>query len=357
MSRIDVALDYPMLARVLRDPSELNRLSAEEFSRTIDAADAARLLGWLLERCRERNLPLSPPGWLADRLVTADARARGYERALRWEINRLQRAFLGTGLTWILMKGAGYVAANLPPGNGRRVADIDIMVAERDLSRVEQLLNEHGWEIPEMHPYDTRYYREWMHELPAMVHRDRRSVLDVHHGILPKTSRLKPSPERLLAHSIVVNGLRVFCPAHMILQGAAHLFHDGDVAGAIRDLVDLDQLFREFGRDERFWPELVAETEALDLRRPAYYAVRYARLEFGTPVPAETLRAIERWAPPSVVRYSMDSMVRRSIAASRRTAPVAAFGLWVRMHWGKMPALHLVRHLTRKSLMGGGRYH
>ena len=62
-----VALDYRLLARVLRDPSELTRLSAEEFSRSIDAADAARLLGWLLERRREGNLPADPPGWLADR--------------------------------------------------------------------------------------------------------------------------------------------------------------------------------------------------------------------------------------------------------------------------------------------------
>src|SRR4051812_22626650 len=121
MPSIDVALDYKLLARVLRDPSELDRLSAEEFSRTIDAADAARLLGWLVERRRERHVPNNPPAWLADRLITADARARGYERALRWEINRLQRAFLGTGVTWILMKGAGYVAAGLPPGTGRRV--------------------------------------------------------------------------------------------------------------------------------------------------------------------------------------------------------------------------------------------
>ena len=45
---------------------------------------------------------------------------------MRWEIDRLRRAFLHTGQTWILLKGAGYIAAGLPPGRGRRVADIDM---------------------------------------------------------------------------------------------------------------------------------------------------------------------------------------------------------------------------------------
>jgi hypothetical protein len=351
MSRIDVAPDYRLLARVLREPAQIDRLSPEEFSRAMDAADAARLLGWLLERRRERPALPDPPLWLADRLVTAEARAIGYERALRWEINRLQRAFLGTGVTWVLMKGAGYIAAGLPPGVGRRVADIDIMVAERDLPRVEQIVREHGWEIPEMDPYDVRYYREWMHELPAMVHRDRRSVLDVHHGILPKTSRRKPPPERLLERSVVENGFRVLCPSHMILQGAAHLFHDGEVAGCIRDLVDLDQLLRAFGSVEGFWDDLIVEAQALDLMRPTYYVLRYAQFEFGTPLPDSVAATVAGWGPPAPIRSLMDRLVRSAIAASKRNAPIAAFGLWVRMHWGKMPPTLLMRHLTRKATM------
>src|SRR5262245_22321304 len=176
MPRLDVAPDYTLLARVLRDPGTLDRLSPETFAHTMDAAQRARLLGWMVEQVRVGHLPPDAPGWLRDRLITAEALVRGYERSVRWEIDRLSRAFHDTGQLWILLKGAGYIAAGLPPGTGRRVADIDILVPRRDLARVEAILQEHGWQFPEIDAYDNRYYREWMHELPPMVHRDRRSI-------------------------------------------------------------------------------------------------------------------------------------------------------------------------------------
>src|SRR5690242_16091964 len=129
--------DYPTLARVLRDPSQLQRLSPEQLSRFLDAANVARLLGWAVTECRGAKVADRAPAWLQDRLRAADAQAASYERAIRWEIDRLARAFYGTSQRWILLKGAGYVAAGLSPGTGRRVADIDILVPRSDLARVE----------------------------------------------------------------------------------------------------------------------------------------------------------------------------------------------------------------------------
>jgi hypothetical protein len=351
MSHLNVAPDYALLARVLRDPATLDRLSPEAFARTIDVAHRARLLGWLVEQVRVGHVPADSPDWLHDRLITAVTLVDGYERSVRWEIDRLSRAFHDTGQLWILLKGAGYIAAGLPPGAGRRVADIDILVPMRDLGAVERILQEHGWEFPEIDAYDNRYYREWMHELPPMVHRDRRSIVDVHHGILPQTSRLKPSSERLLEHATPIgDGVRVLCPAHIVLHAAAHLFHDGEIAGAIRDLVDLDQLLRWFGRDEAFWRSFRRETRALDLARPAYYALRYARRWFGTPLPDDVIAEMAAWAPPAAVVRLMDTLVDRAVMGhSGRASSAAVFALYVRSHWLKMPPLQLVRHLIKKA--------
>lgn len=355
MPPVNVAPDYELLARVLRDPATIDRLPPDTFSRVMDAAQRARLLGWLVEQVGAGHVPAAAPDWLRDRLVTAEALTRGYDRAVRWEIDRLSRAFLDTGQTWILLKGAAYIAAGLPPGRGRRVADIDVLVPRADLGRVERILQQNGWEFPEIDAYDNRYYRDWMHELPPMVHRDRRSIVDVHHGILPRTSRLKPSPERLLEHAMPVgDGLRVLCPAHLILHAAAHLFHDGEIAGAIRDLVDLDQLLRCFGRDESFWPSLLEETRQLDLARPAYYALRFARHWFDTPLPAGVIAEMNGWAPPAAIGRLMDALVERAVMGSGgRASSASVFALYVRSHWLKMPPLQLVRHLARKSLRGG----
>ena len=346
-----VSPDYATLTRVLRDPAQIDRLSPDELSRLLDASTAARVLGWVVTRCRGTRVSQEAPPWLRDRLQSAEALAADYERALRWEIDRLTRVFFGTNQRWILLKGAGYVAAGLPPGVGRRVADIDLLVPRSDLARVEQLLREHGWEFPELDPYDERYYRQWMHELPPMMHRVRKSIVDVHHAILPGTSRLRPSSDRLLERAVPAGRVHVLCPAHMVLHAAAHLFHDGEIAGAIRDLVDIDQLLRGFARDEAFWQDLLREARALDLTRPAYYAVTYARRWFGTPVPEPVIRELRAWAPPALVDSLMDVFVRRAIASTAgRTSSLAVFALYVRSHWLRMPPLRLAVHLARKAV-------
>ena len=52
----------------------------------------------------------------------------------------------------------------------------------------------HGWLRMKIDPYDDRYYRVWMHEIPPLRHRERKTEIDLHHTILPRTSRLKPDP-------------------------------------------------------------------------------------------------------------------------------------------------------------------
>ena len=40
-------------------------------------------------------------------------------------------------------------------------------------------------------PYDDAYYRDHMHELPPLIHKERDRMIDVHHTILPLTARPK----------------------------------------------------------------------------------------------------------------------------------------------------------------------
>ena len=90
----------------------------------------------------------------------------------------------------------------------------------------------------------------------------RGSVVDVHHTILPPTSRLHPDPGALVADAIPlpdVPGLAVLAPSDMVLHSAAHLFHDGEADNALRDLVDLRALIGEFlASDPNFWLTLLA---------------------------------------------------------------------------------------------------
>jgi hypothetical protein len=355
MSQLLGAPDYALLLRVVQDPLLLRSLSPSELARAIDAADRGRLLGWLIEQADLHVRDCDLPGWLVDRLITARALAREYERAVRWEINRIDRALSWAGEPWVLLKGGAYIAAGLPPGRGRRVADIDVLVPRDHLRDAEAALLEHGWAFKPLNAYDERYYREWMHELPPMVHSERRSVIDLHYAILPRTSRLQPSSTRLIDASIDVGaGIRVLFPAHMVLHAAAHVFHDGEIAGAIRDIVDLDALLRVFGERSEFWEDFVREAQALALTRPAYYSLRYTQRLLGTPVPADVCTATLAWAPRASVRLLMDALVERTVSRETGALPsVCAYALYVRSHWLRMPPLLLARHLARKKFRRG----
>ena len=96
--------------------------------------------------------------------------------------------------------------------------DLDILVPRQDLERVEQALRAAGWREQRSF-HDDRYYREWMHEILAAMASDRLFAVDVHHAILPTTSRcMKPDTQALFASAVRwERSLRVLCPADMVL--------------------------------------------------------------------------------------------------------------------------------------------
>jgi len=266
----------------------------------------------------------------------------------------------GAGYPMLLLKGAAYAVAALPMARGRTSADVDIMVPRNQLENVENQLVSHGWEPDQLSPYDARYYRRWSHELPPLRHRDRGSVLDVHHTILPPLSRLRPDPSAFWRSAVTLaDGSMAFCPTHMALHVAVHLFQDGEIAGGLGDLIDFDELCRYFGRRPGFWEHLVPAAVELGLARPLFYALRYASLLLGTTMPEVVMTEAERAGmPPATVRVIMDPLVRRALvpdlpehtSASRWAAGLC---LYLRSHWLRMPPLPLALHLLRKAWLRG----
>lgn len=337
-------LGVEVLLSVLRDRARLGALSATEWAALITAAEGAKLLPRLAADAERMGLTTSLPDWARDRLTSARVCGQEFERAVKWEINRIHRALLPIDVRPVFLKGAAYIAAGLPGGIGRIVADVDILVPEVEVPRVQAALQQHGWGFEPLDPYDERYYREWMHELPPMRHQTRGTMLDVHHRILPRTGRIHPPTERLLAAAVEVGGTWVLSPEHMVLHSAAHLFQDGEVAGALRDVVDLHDLLATFGDQPAFWGALAAEAKALGLGRPLFYAARYARL-VGNEVRPDGAAA--GWRPPMVVLALMDTFVGRALVKASR---VGVWALYVRSHWLRMTPLMLARHLANKAL-------
>jgi hypothetical protein len=346
------------LLRALRCPQNLISLTAAEWNLCLPQARRARVLGRLGVLLNEQGLLQQLPEKMREHLDAARAVSSLHERTVRWEVNRLERVLAHLNAPVVLLKGAAYVMAGLPPARGRLYSDVDILVPKERLAEVESTLLTKGWETTRPDRYDQRYYRIWMHELPPLQHSERMTALDVHHAILPETGRLHPDSALLLDSAQFVSGtcFKVLAPADMILHSAAHMFQDGELAGSLRDLTDLDDLLRYFGGRDGFWEELVTRARRLGLLRPLFYALHYAQQILDTPVrPAVQVAVKKAGGPPALVLHIMDALVDRALVPTASenasgTAGLARWLLYIRSHWLRMPPLLLTRHLFQKSL-------
>ena len=347
----------PLLA-VLRDPARLDGLDLAGWDAVLRQARHENLIGRVADLARRRGLDDSLPAPVRARLdahrVVTDKQAA----EVRWEARQIAAALAATGVRPVMLKGAAYLLAGLPAAAGRLFSDVDFLVPKDRLAEVEGALLAGGWVSDKTDPYDQRYYRVWMHELPPLRHLRRQTHIDVHHRILPETARLRPDPAKMRAAARPLDdppGIAVPAPADMVLHSAAHLFHDEDFVQGLRDLVDLDLLLRHFGADAGFWPALTARAVELDLAYPLFLAFRHAARVLGTPVPDDAAAAVAKARPDPVRLALMDALLAPAFTPDppgrRRPARrIALFPLYLRSHWLRMPARLLIPHLARKAV-------
>jgi len=335
-----------LLVTALRDPASVAGLDAAGWTALLTAARAERLIGTLAHRIDARAAP--PP--VARILADARQAAAQDRRAALWEAEMARRALAPLGIPVVLLKGTAFVAAGLEAGQGRAIGDLDILVPRAALADAERALRAADWEPVKEDAYDDSYYRRWMHELPPLIHRERDRMIDVHHTILPPTARPKPNAARLIMERQELgDGLSILSSTHIVTHAAAHLFADGDLAGGLRNLWDIDRLCREFAENQDdFFLCLVEDAWFEGLGPHVLRALRLSHHLFGTPVPAyrQPLR-IDLDLNPADRLFIRRLLVRDGWGGQRR--PVTRLGFYIRSHWLRMPPLMLARHLWIKA--------
>ncbi len=345
----------PLLDAIL-DPASAAGLDAASWDLLLRQARAGKLHARLAATLLDRGLLDKVVEPVRARLLAYATMSDTHDRGARWEVDRIAAALRGVDTPVVLLKGAAYLMSGLPVARGRLADDVDILVPKARIGEVEQALLAHGWQPLKVDPYDQRYYRRYMHELPPLRHARRHSTIDVHHTILPETSRLRPDAAELIRGATPLRGggpVHVLRPTDMVLHGAAHLFHDGSLDGGLRDLVDLDDLLRHFARDPAFWDELLPRAGGLNLGRPLFYTLRYAKRFLGTPVPADALAAAGAHRPGRLALALMDRLVPAALLPVDPDRPGGGFRRWllyVRSHWLRMPPHLLAWHLSTKGL-------
>lgn len=345
-------LAWDRMLPFFQDISVIHHWTLEDWSELFRFAQAGRLLAQVEARLRRENALEMVPAEGRWQLTSARIRFERARRQMGWEVSCLERALRKSDIPVVLLKGAAYQMAEFPWSDGRISVDVDIMVPEEMLAQVESWLMLSGWVTQKKSDYDERFYRDWMHELPPMVHWDRGTELDVHHTLLPRTGKITVDPRRLWEEVVPWQGIfSLLSPRDMVLHSLLHTFQDGDLADCFRDLLDLDGMLRFFSQnDSDFWMKFRQRSEELGVNRPVFYALETLRHMLHTPIPDEAFPndfpgfLSQKWmnfAIPRAVLPELPSRTRFAVAVSRK-------GLLMRQHWLRMPLKLLIPHLWRK---------
>ncbi|MCP5308602.1 MAG: nucleotidyltransferase family protein [Zoogloeaceae bacterium] len=349
-------LDEPLrhLFRILRDVSHVEKMRLADWNGVLVLARQARLLGSIASRILARQD-------LADHIPE---RVRGHLMASinysahRLQMVRMELAVLSDALPAevpvTLLKGAAYIVEGLPLAQGRMPNDVDLLVPRAHLGIAEAALRDGGWEMENVDEYDQQYYRQWSHELPPMRIPGHALEVDLHHTIAPVTSRVRANDTALFSALVPVEGTRfsVLSRHDQIIHAAIHLFQDSELVGKLRDLVDIDALYRSSILDQqacdRFWKRAAQHGATT----PLWYALNYSRSWLGTPVPADPPGIEPSWLARAMTGWLFrhvcpPRIFERGKTPSRVLVELAA---QARYHWLRMPPALLVRHLGHKSM-------
>lgn len=348
------------LIGVLQDPGRSSRLTLQQWDQLLSIAREKNLLSRLADCLSAQRLAGTIPDCVEVHLLSAHTLATHQRQGVAWEARHIAKALSPLGIPVVLLKGAAYVLSELPVAKGRLFGDIDILIPKTSLDAVEGALMQYGWTSSGMDPYDQRYYRTWMHELPPMTHRVRGTSIDVHHNILPETAKHSLDISTLLqsATQLPNSEFYVLSPCDLVLHSATHLFHEGEFHNGLRDLHDLSLLMSHFAKEQdNFWNRLRSRAMETGLAKPLFFAIRYARILLQAPCPTDIESDLQRAAKIGILRQRILDKAFLAViggtnqAGSQSRRNLAALVLYIRAHMLRMPLLLLIQHLLRKAIL------
>ncbi|SEM87102.1 nucleotidyltransferase domain-containing protein [Nitrosomonas marina] len=355
--KLDLPLHCQILLNGLTDPACLRRYCDSDWELLVRMARRVKLLGRLGLLVKEYGIWDQVPPRITTQMASALVQVEKLQQLNRWELNRVLWALNDLDTSIIALKGVAYTLAEIPYASGRLSIDLDLLVPQSDLADIESLLMVKGWKHRPLSAYDEHYYRVWSHEIPPLVHAERETEVDIHHTLIPLTSRLKINPELLFDTAIPVNNstIRLLNPVDMVIHCAINLFQNNELANDLRDLLDLHDLMVFFSaRTIDFWTQLIDRSNQLKLSRAVFYSLHFSQLIFKTPVPKKV--PVRLHARPGRLKlWIMNRLVPLALFPQHPDKPMLSASLarllmYLRSHLIRMPLYILVPHLAYKSV-------
>jgi hypothetical protein len=206
--------------------------------------------------------------------------------SLYQELHRLLEPLQKEGITVIVLKGAYLAEAVYDDIGLRSMVDVDLLVKESDLLKVEQKLLELGF-VPE--DYNRVFTQDNFHFAYKSPRRD--LAVEIHWTILPITYPFHIEVDGLWKRAQNVNLMQTSVLAlssedlllHLCLHTAEHVH-----TMHFRMLYDIGEVIRCFGTKLN-WQEIGERAKQWDICRPVYIILRLAKELLRVPIPADLL--------------------------------------------------------------------
>jgi hypothetical protein len=195
------------------------------------------------------------------------------------ELKNILLYFKNLEIDVIVLKGAAL--AEIIWGNValRQMEDIDLLVQEHDLEKVDRLLCKLGYILDEGYK-SKEWYRNNHHHLAPYYKPDKGVVIEIHRNIVSPNKLFNIDIGKMWerAQSIRIDGIdtKILGPEDFIIHLCLHISYCDLFIGKIRNLIDLSQTIRYYG--ERInWDWITKEANEKKFTNFIYYPLYLAR--------------------------------------------------------------------------------
>lgn len=316
----------------------------------------ARQLGFLpflYQIALEENALKLIPSSVASQLKSSNYELLKQHDSVNWHLLQLRKDN-PAALKITLLKGAAYIVGGKKNAQYRLLSDIDLLVEKKFLNDAEFWLFINGFAVSISDEYDDYYYRQWMHELPPFVNSKSGLVVDLHHNLLPISSKRHIDASLIIDNGVELEqNLVVPNDEDLIIHSAVHLIQDSVFNRSLRDLCDQYWLLSDFIDRNRTSTSLIERAKSLSLGIDLAKSLSLMSEVLGRSLSNEELAFVEQMLRRKrlwiVEKKCYVIMLHQPVVSEWKVEHHAAsFYLFIKSHLIKMPVKLLIKHAGMK---------
>jgi len=253
------------------------------------------------------------------------------------EIKPILQSFEEKKIKVILLKGVALGITAYPSPGLRPMSDVDILVKDNDLLKVNHVLNRAGYFPADINPEDLELpphptpsplrgeegKERGIGYLTTLDYRNKNLSLHLHRHLVNSTvpnfsyiSKIRMVKIFEKAKIVEKDGMKflTLCPEHLIIYLCEHSLRVPHSLSKLIFLTDISQVIRYY-RNEIDWGFLIKESYNFGLEKMVYYGLFAVNKTLGTRIPTEVLPSLK----PR--RFTLSEKIFLFLLSKNRRAP------------------------------------